>query len=85
VLIPDPNHRQESNLFRDATTDQDGRFTIRGIKPGDYKLFAWDDIEPGIWWDPQFLSHYEAKGEDVKVEANGHLSVNPHVISANPE
>jgi Carboxypeptidase regulatory-like domain len=82
VLVPDS---QESDLFQDTTTDQNGRFTIRGVRPGDYKLFTWDDVEPGAWWDPEFLSHYEAKGEDFKVEASGHLSVNLHLISTNPE
>jgi hypothetical protein len=85
VLVPDLNHRQESDLFKDVTTDQNGHFTLRGIRPGDYKLFAWDDVEPGIWWDPEFLSHYETKGKSVKVEAGGHLSVNLHLISTNPE
>ncbi len=85
VLVPDPNHRRESDLFKDATTDQNGRFTVRGIRPGDYKLFACDDIEPGIWWDPEFLSHYEAKGEEVKIGANGHLSVDLHLIALNAE
>jgi hypothetical protein len=85
VLVPDSNRRQESGLFKDATTDQNGRFSIRGIRPGGYKLFAWDDIEPGIWWDPEFLSRYEAKGEDVKVEASGHPRVDLHLISTNPE
>jgi hypothetical protein len=85
VLVPDSNHRQESDLFKDVPTDNNGRFMLRGIRPGDYKLFAWDDVEPGIWWDPEFLSHYETKGENVKVEANGHLSVNLRLISVSPE
>jgi hypothetical protein len=31
------------------------------VPPGSYKLFAWDDVEPGIWWDPDFLKNYEDK------------------------
>jgi hypothetical protein len=85
VLIPDSTHREETDLFREATADRNGGFSIAGIRPGDYKLFAWDDIEPGSWWDPEFLSHYEEKGERVKIEANGYLSVNLRLISANPE
>jgi Carboxypeptidase regulatory-like domain len=85
VLIPDSTHRGETDLFKEATADRNGGFTIAGIRPGDYKLFAWDDVEPGSWWDPEFLSQHEEKGERVKIEVNGYLSVNLRLISANPE
>jgi hypothetical protein len=32
------------------------------IAPGDYKLFAWDEIEPGAWEDANFLRTYETHG-----------------------
>jgi hypothetical protein len=85
MLIPDSTRRGETDLFKEATADRNGGFTMAGIRPGDYKLFAWDEVEPGSWWDPEFLSHYEEKGERVKIEANGSLSVNLRLISANPE
>jgi hypothetical protein len=36
---------------------------------------AWDDVEPGIWWDPEFLKNYEGKGEQVTLKPAGHESV----------
>jgi hypothetical protein len=33
----------------------DGRFSIRDLPPGDYYLDLISDIEPGGWFDPQFL------------------------------
>jgi len=85
VLIPDSSHRRESDLFKDAIADQDGRFVIRGVTPGDYKLFAWDDIKPGAWWDQEFLSRYEVRGEKVKIVENGHLSSSLELISVSPK
>jgi len=35
--------------------DQDGRFKISNLPPGDYFLIAVDQIEPGRWFDPEFL------------------------------
>jgi uncharacterized protein (DUF2141 family) len=34
----------------------DGRFSFRGLPPGDYRLTAVTDVEPGEWYDPAFLS-----------------------------
>ena len=34
----------------------DGRFTIRGLPPGEYLLAAVTDAEPGEWMDPSFLT-----------------------------
>ena len=71
VLVPDQRLRERSDLFRSGTTDQMGKFTLRGIRPGEYKLFAWDDVEPGSWHDPDFLRSYEQKGISVKVSEGG--------------
>jgi len=55
VLIPD-QHRERQDLFRTVTTDVSGRFSFRGIPPGDYKIFAWEDIEPYAYFDEDFIS-----------------------------
>lgn len=71
VLVPEARLRERSDLFKSSTTDQMGKFTLRGIRPGEYKLFAWDDVEPGSWHDPDFLRSYEQKGISVKVAEGG--------------
>lgn len=47
--IPD-SRRIES--VRPSTT---GRYQIRGLPPGDYRIVAVADVEPGQWFDPEFL------------------------------
>ncbi len=44
VLIPD-RFRDRTELYKTAVTDENGHFTIRGITPGDYKIFVWEAIE----------------------------------------
>ena len=44
-------------------TDQEGRFTLRGITPGDYRIFAWEDIEPFAYFDAAVVKQYEAAGK----------------------
>lgn len=31
---------------------------MRNVARGDYKLFAWEDIEPGAYNDPDVLRRY---------------------------
>ena len=85
VLIPDLNSRVDSGLFKNTTTNEKGQFAMRGINPGSYKLFAWDDIESGMWWDAEFLNLYEDKGEEVTIEASGHVSPTIHLITVKRE
>jgi hypothetical protein len=66
VLVPDKSrHRHE--LFRAVTADQNGRFSIANVVPGDYKVFAWEAIEPSSWFDTEVLSRYESRGSLIRV------------------
>jgi Carboxypeptidase regulatory-like domain len=69
VLVPDDPHRNEMQLYKTMTTDQNGRYLLRGIAPGDYKLFSWEDVEVRAWEDPEFLRGFEEKGEKLSVAA----------------
>jgi 5-hydroxyisourate hydrolase-like protein (transthyretin family) len=67
VLIPE-RARDRQDLYKTAGTDQEGRFTFRGITPGDYRIFAWEDIEPFSYFDASVLNQYEAAGKAVRVQ-----------------
>lgn len=66
VLIPD-QHRDRNELFKNTTTDSNGKYTIRGIPPGDYKLYAWDSMEQFAWFDPDVMAKYESQGRPIHV------------------
>ena len=40
--------------------DQNGKFQIRGLPPGEYFLSAIDPAEPGEWFEPAFLDQHRA-------------------------
>ena len=66
VLIPD-RRRDRTELYKTATTDETGHFRIRGIPPGDYKIFAWDSIEEFGYYDSEFIRLFEQKGTPVRI------------------
>jgi hypothetical protein len=86
VLIPKPPHRELKNRYKSATTDQNGKFSMIGITPGDYELFSWDTSEESDeqygedWFDPDWLKPFETKGESVHLEEADQKSVNLTLI-----
>jgi hypothetical protein len=82
VLIPDGKRRTQQSYYRQAFADQTGRFAMRNVVPGDYTLFAWEEIDRGAYFDPEFLGRYEDRGHAVHIEENAHLSVELDAIPA---
>ena len=82
VLVPEPALRGRSDRFEDCATDQNGRYRLENVAPGDYKVFAWDDIEPGAWFDPDFFRDIESRGEAVKLDAKSRQTVRVHISEA---
>jgi hypothetical protein len=73
VLVPDRN-RDHAELFKSATTDQTGHYSIRGIPPGDYKLFAWETLESFGYFDPELLKQSESQGKIIHINESSKLN-----------
>ncbi len=82
ILIPEPSRRTLDRFYKETSTDQYGRFTLRGIVPGDYKLFAWETVEEGAYRSPDFLRSYEDRGQAVHVDEGSHLAEQLQLIPA---
>ncbi len=55
VLVPaDPNRRYREAVYT-GSSDASGLLTLKDVAPGDYLAFAWEDVEDGLWFDPDFL------------------------------
>jgi beta-lactamase regulating signal transducer with metallopeptidase domain len=67
VLVPDLGLRFRMDLYKNVGTSPSGQYQIRGVAPGDYKLFVFDDVEIGSWTDPEFLRNFEVRGTAVHV------------------
>jgi Carboxypeptidase regulatory-like domain len=75
VAVPEEKYRKLPDRFVTGSTDQHGSFTIRGLPPGSYRLYAWQDMEEGFWRDPDFLKSQEANGTALKVEEGSRQQV----------
>lgn len=80
VAVPDEARRANFKLFKSQTTDQYGKFALRGLAPGSYKIFSWTGIESNEWEDADFLKPFEGKGESVELQDEDVKTVNLKVI-----
>jgi len=40
---------------------------MRGITPGDYKIYAWEALEQNAWFDSDLLRQFEQKGKFMQI------------------
>lgn len=82
ALVPDGKQRAQPNYYRQAFSDHLGRFVLRNIVPGNYTLFAWEQVDRDGFFDPEFLAQYEDRGKAVHVEEGDHITVKLDEIPA---
>ena len=83
VMIPQEKERlDQMSFYKTVTTDQYGRFTIKSIDPGEYKVFAWEDVESGAYMDPDFVKPLENQGSSVTIRENSRESLQLKLIPA---
>ena len=71
-----------TDMFRVSSSDRSGRFQIKGLAPGDYKVFAWEGLDKDAWLDPDFVRN-ESRGQSVHIEEGKTLGVDVPLISPN--
>jgi protocatechuate 3,4-dioxygenase beta subunit len=68
VAVPEEKHRKIHERYGVGLADQNGRFTIHGLAPGIYTVFAWQDLDDGLYYDAAFLKSQESNGTALKIE-----------------
>ena len=53
-----------------VTTDAMGNFTLHGLPPGEYKIFAWEEVETNAWMDHDYRQPFETQSVSAKVDAS---------------
>jgi protocatechuate 3,4-dioxygenase beta subunit len=82
LAVPSGEHASRLQLYEKTATDQHGHFALKGLTPGDYRLFAFESIEEGVYFDPAFLKPYEGSSEIVHLAENAHKTLQLKLIPA---
>jgi protocatechuate 3,4-dioxygenase beta subunit len=80
VLVPDPPRRQRFDLYYVAGSDPNGHLHMDGIAPGDYRVFAWDDVPGDAWQDADFIRSYEHLGKPAHITEGGKENIELRMI-----
>jgi hypothetical protein len=68
VLVPtDPALRFRRDRYGITYSDASGAFQLSGIIPGSYTAYAFERIEPDIYFDSEFNAQISSKGTLVNV------------------
>jgi Carboxypeptidase regulatory-like domain len=81
VAVPEATYRARVDRFHKTVTDQNGRFELRGVPPGDYSLFAWESLESDAYYDPEFLRKFQPEAVAVRAGEGERKTVALQVIS----
>jgi hypothetical protein len=65
VLLPSDPNRRYPQTVRTGSSDASGHLTLKDVPPGDYLAFAWEEVETGLWFDPEFV---KAQTQGVRVQ-----------------
>ena len=83
VVVPPEARRENHELYKTAKSDAAGKFTVRGIAPGSYKLFAFEGLAGGEFYNSRFISKYEFRGKPINVAQGGTSTESLTVIESN--
>jgi hypothetical protein len=67
-LVPDPARPELTYRIKSATAAGDGRFTFAGVAPGDYRLYALDQLKRDPYGDLEFLKPFESRATKLTVK-----------------
>jgi hypothetical protein len=74
VVLATVHQSVNSNDYHAYISDSDGTFDFRGIKPGDYTIFATRDVDLE-YGNRAAIEKYLAAGKPVKAEPNGSVEL----------
>src|SRR5262249_31536733 len=81
VLVPQERERRElAQYYKTAVTDSTGNYALKNLDPGQYKVYAWPDVESGAYMDPDFLRPVENRGESLTIREGSTETLNVKLI-----
>ena len=86
VVIPNADAPDRERRYRTATTDQYGRFDVKGVPPGEYTIIALQGMsDDQSFLDPDFMQQYANKAETLNLAEGDHKTLQLNLVSVNTQ
>jgi hypothetical protein len=83
TVAPADQYANRKDLMRATSTDLTGHFQVSGLAPGDYQVYAWEDLEAANLAPlVDFRREFGSRAATVTVHGNGQDNVQVKSISA---
>jgi hypothetical protein len=82
TLVPDSRYSGWWDLYRYLMVSETGEFKLNSVRPGTYKIHAWEQLENGAHQDAVFMRNFDSAGLSVTVPAGGTETVQLGVVPA---
>jgi len=80
LLAPSGKYADVVSFYAADAADDSGHFEFKGVTPGRYKLYAFEEMEPSAYDDPNFLKPYEASHQEFAVGEGEHVERQTQLI-----
>ena len=84
VVFPRDRDKWSAGMryLKNGRPDQDGRFKVSGLPPGDYYAIALDYVDSSEWMEPEYLDRIRSKATDVTINEGETKSVDLRINTA---
>ena len=80
VLVPYVLNEDGSG-FRFGTTSSGGSFTLKGVSPGRYRAYAFEQSDYGAMQSPDVLRQLEPLGVELELKENDKIQIQLHLVT----
>lgn len=85
VIVPEQHLNGVTDRFRTVTTDQNGRYQLQGVRPGAYRVYAFEHMEPGAYEDEEWLKGFATQSHSVRLSESTQETLDLKPIPAGTE
>jgi len=82
LLAPVGKYANVMSFYARASSDDSGHFEFTGVTPGRYKLYAFEEMEPAAYEDPNFLKPFEPGAEPFDLAEGARVERQAQLILA---
>jgi hypothetical protein len=85
VVAPEAKLAGVADAIRTATTDQNGKYQIQGLRPGAYRIYAFEHVEPGAYEDEDWLKGFADQSQTLRLSDAGQETLDLKAIPSGAE